>query len=249
MATVVSCSGGGGRLVAVDTQSAAPMTLSLKYTELQNRIGIIFPAGPQSAPPTVTVNQDATPGLNRTVVHDGGNADPFINAQPDDTITINGLSYLIVLVLDAQTLTIAHSAPPGAGQSLDSITRPFTAQEEVIIRLGIATSVTCAQKVVAQFQKALNTAIYITPFGDDVGMAAIKFIANNRCDNGVDVSGFDVIQHYLDRRLLTTGNKLPCTLAIGSGTFQGFLVGLEVNGTSGDIPVIEGTLRFAVWPA
>lgn len=178
MATVIGCSGGGGRLIAVDTQSATPLALSLKYTEELSLAELLAQQSPQ------------------------------VNSGP--------------IVVNAQ---------------------------ETLIRLGIATSVQCAQQVVAQFQKALNTAIYITPFGDAVGDAQIKFIVNRKCEDGADVSGFDVIQHYLDRRLLTTKNKLPATLVIGSGTFQGFLVGLMINGQSGDIPVVEGTLQFKAWPA
>ncbi len=176
MATVIGCPGGGGRLIALDTQTAAPMALSLTYTEDSS----LFLFDQQN---------------------------PFFNS----------------------------------GTVLNT--------NETLIRLGIATAVQCSQQVIAQFQKALDTAIYITPFGDAVGDAQIKFIANRKCDNSADVSGFDVIQHYMDRRLLTTRNKLPCTLVIGSGTFKGFLVGLLINGQSGDVPVVEGTLQFKVWPS
>lgn len=173
MATVIGCSGGGGRLIAINTTSATPLALSLKYTE----------------------------DINLQVVNN--------------------------LPADGTTITLVQT----------------------IIPLGIATSVNCTQAVVAQFQKALDTAIYITPFGDAVGNAQIKFIANRKCDDGAEVNGFDVIQHYLERRLLTTKNKLPATLVIGSGTFQGFLMGLLLNGMAGDIPVVEGTLQFRAWPA
>ncbi len=118
-----------------------------------------------------------------------------------------------------------------------------------VIKLGVATGVQAEQSVAAQFQKAMDDAVYITPFGDTVGDVKITFIANPLCGSGANVNGFDVIQHYLDRRLQTNKNKLPATIVIGSGTFRGFLVGLLFNGRSGELPLSEGTLLFKAWPS
>lgn len=158
-------------------------------------------------------------------------------------------SQAIPLVLSLK-YTEGYELVQGTGiNSGQLIIRP----QEVLIKLGVATAVAAEQMIAAQFQKAMDDAIYVTPFGDSVGSVSITFIANRLCaaagTDDVDTSGFDVIQHYLDRRLQTNKNKLPATIVIGSGTFRGFLVALGFNGRSGDLPLTEGTLHFKAWPA
>jgi hypothetical protein len=134
--------------------------------------------------------------------------------------------------------------------SLRYLDVPSTPPQTTLIKLGVATAVVAEQGIAAQFQKAMDDVVYVTPFGDEVGVIAITFIANRQCGDASATNGFDVIQHYLDRRLLPTSlSRLPATIIIGSGAFNGFLVGLAFKGQSGDLPLTEGTLQFKAWPA
>jgi hypothetical protein len=118
-----------------------------------------------------------------------------------------------------------------------------------IAKIGVAVEVSVSQQIAAQFQNALNDAIFVTPFGDSPGEIRISFIANRMCEDDGTSSGFNVIQHYLDRRLLPKKNKKAASVTIGSGTFRSFLVGMTKEGASSDrIPLIRGTLIFRGWP-
>ena len=117
-----------------------------------------------------------------------------------------------------------------------------------LVKLGVAIGVQADQRVQAQFQNALSDAIFVTPFGDAPGQIRVTFIANRRC-RGTSQSGFEVIQHYMDRRLLPGANKFPALVSIGPGSFRAFLTGLVVSGNSSDTPVIQGTLTFTAWPS
>jgi len=118
-----------------------------------------------------------------------------------------------------------------------------------LTRLGVAVSVQADQKVQAQFQNALNDAIFVTPFGDAPGQIRVTFVANRLCrDSG---AGFEVIQHYLDRRLRpgNTSSKDPATVTIGPGAFRAFLTSILISGNTSDTPIVQGTLVFTAWPS
>jgi len=117
-----------------------------------------------------------------------------------------------------------------------------------LVKLGVAIGVQADQRVQAQFQNALSDAIFVTPFGDAPGQIRITFVANRRC-RGTQQSGFDVIQHYFDRRLQPGVNKFPAVVSIGPGSFRAFLTNLLISGNTSDIPVIQGTLVFTAWPS
>lgn len=81
---------------------------------------------------TVLIDQSQTPGLNRTVTRDGGVTDPFVNAQADDIVQIAGVDYVIDTKISNQVVTIKTSASGGAGQVLNEIRHPLTAQEQAV---------------------------------------------------------------------------------------------------------------------
>lgn len=154
-------------------------------------------------------------------------------AQEADTPTIVGAGF--------------GGSDPFTTSFLNQNTSQNTGVREELIRLGVATSVQAQQSIAAQFQNALNDSIFVTPFGDLPGEVRIAFIANRKCNDFSDTS-FDVIQHYLDRRLLPNKNKLPATVVVGSGAFRGYLIGLSIGANAQDTPIVQGTLVFKAWP-
>ena len=87
----------------------------------------------------------------------------------------------------------------------------------------------------------------MTPFGDKPGTINISFVANRICDQPNN-SGYRVIQHYLDYRLLPDANKSPATVVVGSGVFTSYLVGMTFDAESSGLQLSRGTLVFRGWP-
>jgi len=179
MAAVIGCPGGGGRLIAVESDTAVPITVALSY--VANEDPTYIDPGAWISPPTQS----------------------------------------------------------SGGSSIEYV-------EENLVRLGVMTNIRASQQIAAQFQNALSDIIYVTPFGDVPGEVQITFIANRKCDD--QINSFNVIQHYLDRRLLPDKNKLPARITIGSAVFTAYLVALNVDAVYSDIPIVRGTLGFRAWP-
>lgn len=114
-------------------------------------------------------------------------------------------------------------------------------------KIGVAVQVRANQQIAAQFQNALNNLIYVTPFGDKPGQIDISFISNRVCGDTWG-SGYEVIQHYFDHRLMPDANKAPATVVVGSGTFSAYLVGLQFSAESSGMQLTRGTLTFRGWP-
>lgn len=125
--------------------------------------------------------------------------------------------------------------------------------------MGLCTRLAVNQSVIAQFQNTFDSFIYITPFGDKPGDIAMTFIVNRACDSAQET--LNAIDFYVRRRLLPThlvalGNNTaqweqstPIIIAVGSLTLRGFVVGLDIEGTTENTAIIQATLRMTGWPA
>ncbi len=115
--------------------------------------------------------------------------------------------------------------------------------------LGVATRIEATQQVAAQFQPSLNSAIFVTPFGDQPGRCAVSFVANREC---LDPSSNDirVIEYYLANRILPDNNKTPLIITIGVSTFRGYTTAMSFSSQApaGGSPLVQGTILFTAWP-
>lgn len=116
-----------------------------------------------------------------------------------------------------------------------------------LVRLGVATAVQAEQRVLAQFQNTLSDSIFVTPFGDAPGKISVSFVANRECGDE-DSSGYQLLQHYLDKRLLPGNSNSPAIVTVGSAPFRAFLTNMLLSGSTSDMPVVQGTLVFTAWP-
>jgi hypothetical protein len=123
--------------------------------------------------------------------------------------------------------------------------------------LGLCTRLQVHQSVIAQFQNTLGNYIYITPFGDKPGDIAFSFIVNRACESSA--ATLNAIDFYIQRRLQPTylsningtfawGQTAPITVAVGSLTMRGFVVGLDIDGTTEGSVIVQATLRMTGWP-
>jgi hypothetical protein len=116
---------------------------------------------------------------------------------------------------------------------------------------GVVTKLEVDQSVAAQFQASLDRAIYVVPFGDNIGTMLVSMILNSSCgDSGGDSErGTDqLIQYYAEKRLSPT-NPLPGQLTIGKKTFLGYVTGFKLSAASESGYLFAGTLQFAAWLA
>lgn len=123
--------------------------------------------------------------------------------------------------------------------------------------MGLCTKLGVHQSVIAQFQVTLGNYIYITPFGDKPGDIALSFIVNRSCDSSQET--LNAIDFYVKNRLQPTQLKVinnayytvrsaPIRVAIGSLALRGFVVGLDIDGTTESAAIIQATLRMTGWP-
>lgn len=122
--------------------------------------------------------------------------------------------------------------------------------------LGLCTNLDLQQSVSAQFQNTFNNTIYVTPFGDLPGTAAVSFIINPSCASPTGLSG-TVINDYFTYRLqpsyyngATLVRSPNIWLSIGAErpiTLYGYLIGLNLRGSSSQSIMIQGTLFMKVW--
>jgi hypothetical protein len=108
---------------------------------------------------------------------------------------------------------------------------------------GVVTDLKVDQSVAAQFQSSLDRAIYVVPFGDNMGNMEVSMLLNRGCDNRERLDEF--FRYYSDKRL---GPKTldPVTVTIGAQAFRAYLVGMSVSVSANDF-IYRGTATFAAW--
>lgn len=141
---------------------------------------------------------------------------------------------------------VAISTPTAAPMSITFDGKPLQ-------NMGLCTRLTVNQRVIAQFQNTFDDFIYITPFGDSAGDLQFDFIVNKSCDT-TKVS-LDAIDYYIKNRLrptllTSTGiqRSLPVLISVGNLTMRGFIVGLDINGTTSEGAIVRATLLMKGWP-
>ena len=140
-----------------------------------------------------------------------------------------------------------------------SVTMTINGVKQELQSLGLCTRLAVSQSVIAQFQNTFDSFIYITPFGDKPGDIALTFIVNKACDSAQET--LNAIDFYVRQRLLPTGfylnssgvsvlqKNFPIIVAVGSLTLRGFVVGLDIQGTTEGSAIVQATLRMTGWPA
>lgn len=123
--------------------------------------------------------------------------------------------------------------------------------------LGLCTNVDIQQSVAAQFQNTFDNTIYVTPFGDLPGTVTISFLINPSCSSTPGFSG-SVINDYFVNRLQTSYYTAGPTLhrspniwltigALNPVSLYGYIIGLQLRGTSASSIMIEGVLTMKAW--
>jgi hypothetical protein len=114
---------------------------------------------------------------------------------------------------------------------------------------GVVVSFVADGSVAAQFQPSLDGAVYVMPFGDNIGNMVIDVLLNSQCTSGGsapqdNVSNFLTV--YQEQRLSQT-NTDPIVLIIGQKAFVGFATGFTLTGSSENGNMIRGQLKFVSW--
>ena len=138
-------------------------------------------------------------------------------------------------------------ASPEVAAALSSAGVANSGARSSLSNIGLVTAVSAKQSVIVQIQNALSNAIFVTPFGDGAGDIAISFISNRLCTDPNNVT-VEVIQHYLNHRILPTRNRGAAIIVIGTSVFRGHLIALDSDNQGGELPIRRGTLYFKAWP-
>lgn len=118
--------------------------------------------------------------------------------------------------------------------------------------IGIVQGISLIGRVQAQTQLALNSALHVTPFGDQPGQIQLNTILAPTCvgdsnsssgdEHGAAIDKF--IRYYNDRKLKPGSNLEPLYITIGSTTARGYLLGYQLNGQAQASQLYSGTLTF-----
>lgn len=126
---------------------------------------------------------------------------------------------------------------------------------ERLTTLGLCTSVQIEQQVAAQFQNTFDNTIYVTPFGDLPGTASISFIINASAESMPGFSGTAITDYfkyrlqpsYYSPALVRTPNIWLTVGGTNPVTLYGYLIGIQIRGSTGQSSIVEGTLSMKVW--
>ncbi len=111
---------------------------------------------------------------------------------------------------------------------------------------GIVTSLSIDGSVAAQFQPSLNGAVYVTPFGDNIGSMDVNMILNSSCEDSDGDTPSKFLDNYAQNRL-NPSNPTPANLVIGRKAFTGYAIGFRLLANSENGHIIQGQLKFAAW--
>ena len=114
---------------------------------------------------------------------------------------------------------------------------------------GVVIGFALDGSVAAQFQPSLDGAVYITPFGDNVGNLVVDVLLNSQCTADGSVSQ-DTVSNFLNvyqTQRLSPTNPTPSVLIIGQKAFVGFAIAFTLNGSSENGSMIRGQLKFVAW--
>lgn len=116
---------------------------------------------------------------------------------------------------------------------------------------GVMTRLDVDQSVAYQAQPSLDRAVYVIPFGDNVGQMQIGLILNSSCgeDAGSADRGVDQFISYYEEKRLSPTNPVPGQLTVGKKTFLGYAVGFKLALASESGYLAQGTLQFISWLA
>lgn len=95
----------------------------------------------------------------------------------------------------------------------------------------------------AQFMRSLGNAIYVYPFGDNVGKARLNITAfTNPCSGQAGDAG-TLLAYYSSNKL--SASDTPVSITMAGAVFSGYLMVLSISGDQ-STGVIQGTLDFSV---
>lgn len=130
---------------------------------------------------------------------------------------------------------------------------------KTLVDMGIVTDVSVSQNVAVQFQNAFGGSIYVTPFGDLPSVIQLGFIINPICSGSSSsvpwdyrretTGSFTALQTYLNKRLLPkkNGPTNPVTVNLAELVFKSFYVGMQLQATYSDVPLIKVALKLQGW--
>lgn len=127
---------------------------------------------------------------------------------------------------------------------------------EHLSTLGLCTGLDIQQSVAAQFQNTFENTIYVTPFGDLPGTASVSFILNATKASVPGVSGTAISDffryrlqpsYYVSSTLYRSPNIMLSVGGVDPIKLYGYLIGMQLKGSTGGSLLVEGVLHMKVW--